>query len=527
MLSERKVNILLVDDRPENLIALEAILDRLGQNLVKACSGEQALKCLLNLDFALILLDVEMPGIDGFETAMLIRQRERSRNTPIVFLTALSGGDKYMLKGYALGAVDYLTKPIDPAILISKVGVFVELFQKTMEVKQQANQLSLINTELKTSEQRFRSLSACAPVGIFLSDETGRCTYSNPNCQAICGLKVNDSWENKCKEFIHPEDRDRVLANWCRCDRTLVIYCAEFRIYAPDGTLRWVCVRTSPMLSESRELTGYVGTIEDITEFKQAEEENFRMGAELKLARKLQQMLLPKPEELRGIDGLDIAAFMEPADEIGGDYYDVLCTDGVVTLAIGDVTGHGLESGILMLMTQTGVRTLKEIRERDPVKFLNTLNRTIYQNVQRMNSQRNLSLAILNYADGKISISGQHEEILVVRSQGEVERIDTIDLGLPIGLDEEIANFIDHILVELSPGDGVVLYTDGITEAKNIYKNRYGIERLCKIVSQNWQHSTQQIQRAVIDDVRRHIGKQKVFDDITLVVLKLRNNFLE
>ena len=248
--------------------------------------------------------------------------------------------------------------------------------------------------------------------------------------------------------------------------------------------------------------------------------ENLRLGAELDVARQIQQMILPKPEELESIEGLDIAGFMEPADEIGGDYYDVLQIDSVVTLGIGDVTGHGLESGLLMLMTQTAVRTLQEIREHDPVRFLDTLNRTIYRNVQRMNSDKNLTLAILNYSEGRVSISGQHEETLVVRAGGHIERIDTMDLGLPIGLDDDIADFIDHTMVELHPGDGVVLYTDGIPEAFDLEKKQYGLERLCEVISQNWQHNAQEIKQAVIDDLRAFIGQQKVFDDITLVILK-------
>jgi CheY-like chemotaxis protein len=113
----------LVDDHPENLLALEAILDSLGQNLVKANSGKEALRCLLNHDFAVILLDVQMPEMDGFETATLIRAREKTRDTPIIFLTAFSTSDTLMFKGYSLGAVDYLLKPIQSEILISKVTV--------------------------------------------------------------------------------------------------------------------------------------------------------------------------------------------------------------------------------------------------------------------------------------------------------------------------------------------------------------------------------------------------------------------
>ncbi|QHG14813.1 CHASE2 domain-containing protein [Nostoc sp. ATCC 53789] len=255
--------------------------------------------------------------------------------------------------------------------------------------------------------------------------------------------------------------------------------------------------------------------------------ENLRMSAELDIIRRMQQMILPKPEELEAIEGLDIAGFMEAADEVGGDYYDVLHTDGVVTLGIGDVTGHGLESGLLMLMTQTAVRLLKEIRESDSVRFFDTLNRTICKNVQRMNSEKNLTLVILNYAQGQISISGQHEETIIIRKGGQIELIDTMDLGFPIGLDDDITDFISDITLELQPGDGVVLYTDGITEAKDINKNQYGLEPLCEIISHNWHKSASEIKDAVILDVRRHIGKQKVFDDITLLVFKRQEEVSE
>ena len=254
--------------------------------------------------------------------------------------------------------------------------------------------------------------------------------------------------------------------------------------------------------------------------------ENIRLGTELDIIREMQQLIIPKSAELAIIKELDIAGFMEPADEVGGDYYDVLCADGVVTICIGDVTGHGLESGILMVMTQTAVRTLKEVQEVDPVRFLNTLNRTIYKNIQRMNSDKNLTLALLNYADSRISISGQHEETLIVRKGGKIERIDMMDLGFPIGLDEDISDWISHVVVDLEPGDGVVLYTDGIPEARNIHKKFYGLERFYAVVSQNWHLSAEQVKQAAIDDLREFIGSQKVFDDITLLVLKQQGSIV-
>lgn len=137
----QKAKILLVDDRPENLLALEAILSALDQTLVRASSGEDALKALLTDDFAVILLDVQMPGMDGFETAAHIKRRERTRDIPIIFLTAINHGPHHTFRGYAAGAVDYISKPFDPWVLRAKVSVFVDLYEKNLQLREQATLL--------------------------------------------------------------------------------------------------------------------------------------------------------------------------------------------------------------------------------------------------------------------------------------------------------------------------------------------------------------------------------------------------
>lgn len=248
--------------------------------------------------------------------------------------------------------------------------------------------------------------------------------------------------------------------------------------------------------------------------------ENIRLSAEVEIARQLQQNILPKQQELNRIEGLEIAAFMQPADEVGGDYYDILSSNGRVKIGIGDVTGHGLESGIFTLVVQTAVRTLFASDRGDPVEFLNVVNKTVYDNTQRMNIDKNMSLSLLDYAGGKVSLSGQHEEIIVIRNDGKLQRIDTIDLGFPIGLEPDIAKFIGQKDIVLSSGDMVLLYTDGITEAENKSGVQYGLEKLCEVAIINWQASAEEIKQAIIDDVRSHIGSAKVYDDITLLVLK-------
>jgi serine phosphatase RsbU (regulator of sigma subunit)/molybdopterin converting factor small subunit len=267
------------------------------------------------------------------------------------------------------------------------------------------------------------------------------------------------------------------------------------------------------LVSSNQEITALNGRLKD---------ENTRMGTELDVTRRLQEMVLPKEEELQKISPLDISGYMKPATEVGGDYYDVLHHNGHVKLGIGDVTGHGLESGMLMIMVQTAVRTLLESEVSDPLRFMDILNRTIYGNVQRMQSDKNLTLALVDYQDGVMKLTGQHEELLLVRSSGRVERIDTIDLGFPIGLEENISDFIANTQVTLDAGDGVVLYTDGITEAENSKGLQYGLDRLCAIVSQHWQKSADVIRQAVVDDLYAFIGEHHIYDDITLLVCKQR-----
>lgn len=180
----QKVKILLVDDTPENLVSLEAALDSLGQNLVLARSGMEALRYLLDDDFAAILLDVKMPDMDGFQTAELIRSRKRSRHTPILFLTGYKS-DEHLFRGYDLGAVDFLFKPIVPEILRSKVGVFVELSRNTALLRRQTEVLG-------KAELKFRSLLEAAPDALIISSEDGEIALVNSQVERMFGVRRED-----------------------------------------------------------------------------------------------------------------------------------------------------------------------------------------------------------------------------------------------------------------------------------------------------------------------------------------------
>ncbi|HDN27293.1 MAG TPA: response regulator [Thioploca sp.] len=384
-----KDNILIVDDLPANLQFLNSILVERGYQVRPAINGQVALKIAQKTLPDLILLDIQMPGMNGYEVCEQLKANDKTHKIPIMFISALSEVfDK--VKAFAVGGVDYITKPFQAEEVLARVETHLKIHH--------------LQQQLAEQNERFKA-------------------------------------------------------------------------------------------------------------------ENVRMKAELDVSRRLQKMLLPTKTELKQIDGLDIAGFMEPADEVGGDYYDVLQHNGRVLMGIGDVTGHGLESGALAIMVQSSIRTLLANNETDPVKFFSALNQMVYHNVERMKVQKDLTLVLVDYQQNQLYLSGQHEEMIVVRN-GEVELIDTVDLGFPLGLEEDIADFVAETKVSLNQGDVVALYTDGITEAENIDGQMYGLERLCEVVKQNWQRTAEEIQQAVIGDVRQFIGEQQVFDDIALLVLK-------
>jgi phosphoserine phosphatase RsbU/P len=251
------------------------------------------------------------------------------------------------------------------------------------------------------------------------------------------------------------------------------------------------------------------------------QEENLRMGAELEITYRLQQAILPKDIELQAISDLKIAGIMAPATEVGGDYYDVIYHNDTVTICMADVTGHGLESGILAIMTQVAARTLVIADEQNMDRFLTILNRVIFGNVQRMETEKNLSFLLLHYHQGKLLIAGQHEQVIYLDSSGCLRLIDTDCLGFPIGLVDDIQDFVGYEMIEMHHGDLVVTYTDGITEAQNSQNKLYGLERLCNILLTLRHQPVDVILNGILHDVKDFIDGHTIYDDISLVVFRV------
>lgn len=253
---------------------------------------------------------------------------------------------------------------------------------------------------------------------------------------------------------------------------------------------------------------------------EQLKDENLRLSAELDVARRLQMMVLPPDSETRAIEELDIACYMRPADEVGGDYYDVLQVGDSIYLGIGDVTGHGLPAGVIMLMAQTALLTLSQSGEQDMSRILALLNRVIYKNILRIRENKNMTLAVLRYSDREFDLVGQHESVIICRKDGQTEVIDTLDLGFPIGLEDDIEDFILAEKFKLTPGDVMLLYTDGVTEAENSQNEMFGLPSLTKALAKYHQKDAKEILNHLTEDLYTFIDGAQVYDDISMLVVK-------
>jgi PAS domain S-box-containing protein len=253
-------DILVVDDQADSLIALETVLAPLGHEVVTADSGEEALKRLLERDFAVIVMDVRMPGLDGFETVELIKQRRRNEDVSVIFLTGAGDDAEQITRGYSAGAIDYIVKPVDPDVLRSKVAILLELQRK--------------NAELRESEERFRTAFEDAPIGMGLSTLEGRWLEVNGALCDLVGRSAVQLLEQPLWELAHPADRQKERDAWRRLLRDQPrLDQSEKRFMRHDGQVVHVLVNVSLMMGGPGAPMGFLWQVVDVTEQRQAEAE--------------------------------------------------------------------------------------------------------------------------------------------------------------------------------------------------------------------------------------------------------------
>jgi PAS domain S-box-containing protein len=310
MSKNEKVNILMVDDQPAKLLSYEVMLDGLGERLIKASSAKRALEILLNNDVAVVLMDVSMPELDGFQLAAMIRQHPRFQRTAIIFVSAVHLTDLDQLRGYEQGAVDYISVPVVPELLRAKVRVFADLHRKTRQLETlnreleqrvldrteelagKADLLLQLNMELVGKNQELDAIIHTAPDIIFSGKADGSRDYISDRFYEFTGATPDSANGFGWLDYVHPEDKQKAMADWLLCVESGANYEAEYRIRAKDGSYRWFRARAVPIRSDGQIVKWY-GTCSDIHDSKQLEQSIRDSAAEL------EKMVDLRTDELR------------------------------------------------------------------------------------------------------------------------------------------------------------------------------------------------------------------------------------
>jgi PAS domain S-box-containing protein len=306
-----KVNILMVDDQPAKLLSYEVMLGGLGENLIKATSAKEALELLLKTDVAVVLMDVSMPELDGFQLAAMIRQHPRFQRTAIIFVSAVHLTDMDQLKGYEHGAVDYVSVPVVAELLRAKVRVFAELHRKTRlletlnqdlerrvserteELARKAELQLQLNTELVARNQQLDAIIHTAPDIIFSRKPDGSRDYISDRFYDFTGAPEGADSGFGGGEYVHPDDRQRAINAWLHSVESGANYETEFRLRSKDGSYRWFRSRALPIRDDDGKIVKWYGTCSDIHDSKLLEQSMRDNAAEL------EKMVDRRTDELR------------------------------------------------------------------------------------------------------------------------------------------------------------------------------------------------------------------------------------
>jgi PAS domain S-box-containing protein len=336
MSPDDKVNILMVDDQPGKLLSYEVILGELQENLIKASSGKEALELLLKNDIAVVLMDVSMPDLDGFELASLIRQHPRFQRTAIIFISAVHLSDLDRLQGYQRGAVDYISVPVIPQLLRAKVSVFAELHRKarqletlnreleqrvterTEELAGKAATLQRLNDDLSRANQELDAIVQTAPDIIFSRQADGSRDYISDRFYEYTGAPQGSADGFGWLEYVHPDDRERSMAQWLDCVKSGKNYEAEYRICGRQGEYRWFRARAVPIRDLQGAVLKWYGTCSDIHDSKVLEQ-SIRDSA-----RQLEIMVDDRTAALRRLSGRLMATQDDERRRIARELHDGL-----------------------------------------------------------------------------------------------------------------------------------------------------------------------------------------------------------
>ncbi|MCU1377071.1 MAG: hypothetical protein JWN29_54 [Acidimicrobiales bacterium] len=526
------ITLLLVDDTPENLVALQALLEPLGCNLLLASSGEEALRHLLSAEVAVILLDVRMPGMDGFETARHIKGRERTRDIPIVFLTAFGDDAMRIAEGFSSGAVDYLTKPLDPTLLRAKVQVLVDLHLRTRALQHESEVLAQRLDEQYAAESRIlRKLTDAAVVINSTLALAEMLRVIDESAREICGSRVAETviTDGQGLTPLH----QLVWQEGGPIRMTAKDVQAAFGAYGLTDVASghpmlegWLAV---PLVGRTGRRLGLIQVAEklegDFTESDEvvltqlaqlaavAIENAERYQQEHDIAQTLQRSLLP--HDLPAVPGLDLGVRYRPGGagtKVGGDWYDVvLLDDGRVALTIGDIMGRGARAAAVMGQLRTALRAYA-LQDLPPTIVMRSIDRLLQEVGD--DAMATAAFLVLDPRSRRLEVvSAGHPPPLVVATDGTSSFIDC-DPHTPLGV---LTTPIYHpTVLTLPPGALLLLYTDGLVEERD-ENLADGLARLAVAVDGNEPDI-----ETLCDDVLSRMVPDEKNDDIALLAARLR-----
>ncbi len=474
--------ILLVDDRRENRIALQAVLEPLQVDVVEADSGEQALREVLVGDFAVILLDVQMPGMDGIETAELIKARERSRDVPIIFLTAAESDLAEVFAGYEAGAVDYLLKPFDPLVLRSKVKVFADLDRH--------------RRQLRRSDELVRNAFAAAPSGMALCDLDGLAMQVNPALERLTGRATALLEHAPIHDVLHERDRPALVE---RLDAAATLGDGgepwSAHVVGADGT---PCPVTISVVA----VRDVHGSSQQLL-VQMADERDRRIAATL------QRALLP--ERLPSVVGVSLAAHIAPGaggTRVGGDWYDAIALPGGrLGIVVGDVAGHGVDAAARMGELRSVARAYA-LEGHGTVALVERMNG--YHAGLGADLMTTMVFAILEIDSGTLRfVNAGHPPPLIVEADGTTRILE--GAGPPLGV-MDTWRFEERVAT-LAPEMTAILYTDGLVERRGERLDT-GLRRLRDAVAGGG--SPEEMVAAALEATDAGAAD----DDVTLVVVR-------
>jgi len=517
--------ILVVDDTPANLKLLNEMLTNRGYRVRPASNGRLALRSVAAALPDLILLDVRMPDMDGYEVCARLKSDEYSRGVPVIFISALdSVNDK--IKGFEAGGIDYITKPFQEAEVLARVETHLSLRRLQKKLEEQKEHLEECvaerTRELNAALTKYRGIFENSVEGIFQLSPEGRFLSCNPALADILGYGGPEELTGAIGDmggslFVHPARRAELSALVLNKQDVKNF---EVELFRKDGSILWALLNVRPIFDEAGNLLFIDGILQDVTGRKAAQQallENTRIKRELEIAQEIQQSFLP--HQLPRLNGLLAACRCVPATNVGGDYYDFFYpAANMLDVVIADVAGHSIGSALLMTETRSVLHARVSF-ENSPGKLLASVNTLLYEDLSRAELLNSMFYARLDLNKQTLTYANAgHTRSQLFRSQdGSFEELDAE--GLLMGVRRDVC--FEEKEIRVSAGDILLLYTDGISESENAYGEFFGPGRLHDVILDHHDSDPDELLAAVFQAVSAFTGSKPHADDMTMVIIKV------